>query len=105
MRAYPGAVKYSDLTSEQIDGLMLHIPSLEARDTISIVNALSAMLGGAESDSQEYLEGLIDLAYQDDPDMRTKAKLMMQQGEARRRAGMNSQFETESTSDAGTDQI
>lgn len=100
MRAYPGTVRYSDLSDEQVDGLILAIPSLEARSTINLVNAASAMLGGAETDSSDYLDALVDLAYQDEPTMQTKAKEMIRVGEAKRRSGMNSHFSDKAVTDA-----
>jgi hypothetical protein len=46
------------------------------------------MLGGEDTDAQEYLEKLADQAYADQPDFRTKAIRMIAESEKRRHEGI-----------------
>jgi hypothetical protein len=77
-------VRAEDLSAEDLDGLLLNIPSHEASDALGLVMAIGASLGGKGEDASDYLDRLADIAYDESPDVSKKFKEMVKISDAKR---------------------
>lgn len=75
MRAYPGCVSLRELSPDTRVGLWLNIPALDANDDLRAVLSSSSALGG--NGGHEYIEFLQDVAWMDEPEIRSEGKRML----------------------------
>ncbi len=77
-------IRAEDLTSEQIDGLIMNIPSHEALDGLNMSMVIGATFAGKDEGGSYYLESLADIAYSDKPDIAEKFKAMVKITDSKR---------------------
>lgn len=72
------------MTPDQIDGLILNIPSHEALEGLNLSMAIGATFAGKDEGGSDYLESLADMAYSDKPDIAEKFKAMIKITDSKR---------------------
>ncbi len=73
-----------ELTEEDMEGMLMNIPSHEARDGIQFAMLIGAILGGEKGEGKEYMNHLASIAYSDEPEVEIKFEEMFAIGDAKR---------------------
>ena len=82
IRAYPGLIDVRQLSPEQLVGLYMNIPALEAIEDLRVVMATAGALGG--EDAEKYVELLQDVAWYANEGLCETGKEMLQVTKAKR---------------------